>query len=136
MKLRVILLVLSLLAFLSASTGGYLYYTSLKKSAFKEADRQAVARVHAIKKNLSFFLSETIKPVRALAGIEELRNFAKRISQPLRHTRRRRRSRASAAVGHRLSVAFRQESRCTRRFAFAARPCYYRALFSFSPTLL
>jgi len=63
MKLRVILLVLSLLAFLSASSGGYLYYSSLKKSAFKEAERQAVARVHAINKNLSFFLSENIKPV-------------------------------------------------------------------------
>jgi len=73
MKLRVILLVLSLLAFLSASTGGYLYYSSLKKSAFKEAERQAVARVHAINKNLSFFLSENIKPVKTLAGMEELR---------------------------------------------------------------
>jgi len=73
MKLRLILLVLSLLAFLSASTGGYLYYSSLKKSAFMEAERQAVARVQAIKKNLSSFLSENIKPVRALAGIKELK---------------------------------------------------------------
>ena len=73
MKLRVILMVLSLLAFLSASTGGYLYYTSLKKSAFKEAERQAVARVHTIKKNLSSFLSENIKPVRALSGMKEFR---------------------------------------------------------------
>ncbi len=75
MKLRLILLVLSLLAFLSASTGGYLYYSSLKKSAFMEAERQAVARVHAIKKNLSSFLSENIKPVRALAGMKELRQI-------------------------------------------------------------
>jgi len=80
MKLRVILLVLSLLAFLSASTGGYLYYASLKKSAFKEAERQAVARVHAINRNLSFFLSENIKPVKALAGMEELRQV---LIQPL-----------------------------------------------------
>jgi len=80
MKLRVILLVLSLLAFLSASTGGYLYYSSLKQSAFKEADRQAVARVNAINKNLSFFLSENIKPVKALAGMEELRQV---LIQPL-----------------------------------------------------
>jgi len=53
MKLRLILLVLSLLAFLSASTGGYLYYSSIKESALKEAERQAVARVQTIKKNLS-----------------------------------------------------------------------------------
>jgi len=75
MKLRIILLVLSLLAFLSASTGGYLYYSSLKKSALMEAERQAVARVQAIKKNLSSFLSENIKPVRALAGMKELKQI-------------------------------------------------------------
>ncbi len=73
MKLRLILLVLSLLAFLSASTGGYLYYSSIKESAFKEAERQAVARVQIIKKNLSAYLSENRKPVRALAGMKELR---------------------------------------------------------------
>ena len=72
MKLRLILLVLSLLAFLSASTGGYLYYSALKKSAFREAERQAIARVRTIQKNLSSFLSENIKPVKALAGIKEL----------------------------------------------------------------
>jgi len=72
MKLRLILLVLSLLAFLSASTGGYLYYSALKKSAFKEAERQANARVRTIQKNLSAFLSENIKPVRTLSGIKEL----------------------------------------------------------------
>ncbi|MGB5745469.1 MAG: PAS domain S-box protein [Desulfobacterales bacterium] len=73
MKLRLILLVLSLLAFLSASTGGYLYYTSIKESALKEAERQAVARVQTIKKNLSSYLSENRKPVRALAGMRELK---------------------------------------------------------------
>ena len=73
MKLRLILLVLSLLAFLSASTGGYLYYASIKESAVKEAERQAVARVQTIKKNLSSYLSENRKPVRALAGMRELR---------------------------------------------------------------
>ena len=50
MKLRIILIVLSLLAFLSASTGGYLYYSSLKKSALKEAERQADVHVRTIKK--------------------------------------------------------------------------------------
>jgi C4-dicarboxylate-specific signal transduction histidine kinase len=77
MKLRLILLVLSLLAFLSASTGGYLYYSSIKESAFKEAERQAVARVQTIKKNLSSYLSENRKPVRALAGMQELRQVLK-----------------------------------------------------------
>ena len=71
MKLRIILLVLSLLAFLSASTGGYFYYSSIKESAFKEAKRQAVAQLDMIKKNLSSFLSENVRPVKTLAGMAE-----------------------------------------------------------------
>ncbi|MDY6792813.1 MAG: PAS domain S-box protein [Thermodesulfobacteriota bacterium] len=72
MKLRIILLVLSLLAFLSASTGGYFYYSSIKESAFNEAKRQAKSRLEMIKKNLSSFLSENVKPVKTLAGMPHL----------------------------------------------------------------
>ena len=72
MKLRIILIVLSLLAFLSASTGGYLYYSSLKESAFKEAERQADLRLRTIKKNLTIFLAENVKPVNTLAGMKTL----------------------------------------------------------------
>jgi len=72
MRLRLIILVLSLLAFLSASTGGFLYYSSLRRAAFKEAERQANTHIELIKKNLSFFLSENIKPVKALASMEEM----------------------------------------------------------------
>jgi len=72
MKLRSILLILSLLAFLSASTGGFLYYSALNDSAFKEAERQAESRLEMITKNLSSFLSENIKPVSTLAGMPEL----------------------------------------------------------------
>ena len=69
MRLRLILLVLALLAFLSASIGGLLYYSALKESAFKEADRQALSRLEMIQKNLTSYISENIKPVRAMAGI-------------------------------------------------------------------
>ncbi|MBU1712727.1 MAG: PAS domain S-box protein [Proteobacteria bacterium] len=72
MKLRIILMVLSLLAFLSATAGGYLYYSSLKESAFKEAERQAVARLEMIKVNLSSLLSEHKKSAGTLAGIKEI----------------------------------------------------------------
>jgi PAS domain S-box-containing protein len=72
MKLRIILIVLSLLAFLSASTGGYLYYSSLKESALKEAERQADLRLRTIKKNLTIFLAENVKPVKTLAGMKTL----------------------------------------------------------------
>ncbi|OQY07106.1 MAG: hypothetical protein B6I22_03750 [Desulfobacteraceae bacterium 4572_123] len=73
MKLRQILLVLSLLAFLSTSTGGYLYYSSLKVSALKTAERQAVARVEMLKRNLSGSLSENSRPVKTLASMSALR---------------------------------------------------------------
>ena len=72
MRLRLIILVLSLLAFLSASTGGYLYYSSLRRAAFKEAERQANTHIELIKKNLTSFLSENIKPVKALASMDEM----------------------------------------------------------------
>jgi len=71
-KLRLIFLVLSLLAFLSTAAGGYFYYSSLKTAAFQEAERQALTRVEIIQKNLSTFLSENVRPVRALAGMEIL----------------------------------------------------------------
>ena len=73
MKLRIILIVLSLLAFLSATTGGYLYYSSLKESALKEAEQQADLRLRTIKKNLTIFLAENVKPVKTLAGMKTLR---------------------------------------------------------------
>jgi len=72
MKLRIILIVLSLLAFLSASAGGYLYYSSLRESALKEAERQADLRLRTIKKNLTIFLAENVKPVKTLAGMKTL----------------------------------------------------------------
>ncbi len=72
MKLRMILIVLSLMAFLSAWTGGYLYYSSLKKSALEEANRQAVFHTETIRSHLSFFLYENLNSVRALAGLKEL----------------------------------------------------------------
>jgi len=71
-RLRLIVLVLSLLAIMSASTGGYLYYAFLKKAALQEAERQASTRIELIKKNFFSYLSENIKPVKALAGMDEM----------------------------------------------------------------
>jgi hypothetical protein len=56
---------------MSAATGGYLYYSSLQKSAFQEAERQAITHAEMIKKNLTSFLSENIRPAKALAGMQE-----------------------------------------------------------------
>ncbi len=70
MKLRLILIVLSLLAFLSASAGGLFSYNSLKKVSFQEAERKAAVRLTLINKNISSFLSENVKPVKTLARME------------------------------------------------------------------
>ncbi len=72
MKLRSILLVLSLLAFLSTTIGGYLYYHSLKESAFQEAEQQAEIRVEMLRINLSNMISANIQPARVLAGIPSI----------------------------------------------------------------
>ena len=72
MRLRLILLVLSLLAVLSASIGGYLYYTAIYAAAFNEADRQAKMRLEILSKSITSFLLENTKVVRVLAGMEEL----------------------------------------------------------------
>ena len=71
MKLRIILIILSLMAFVSAWTGGYLYYSSEKNSAFEDANRQAVFRAETIKNQLSFFLYQNLNSVGALAGLKK-----------------------------------------------------------------
>lgn len=74
MKLRMIIIVLTLIAFLSAWTGGYLYYSSVKNFAFEEANRQAAYHTETIKNHLAYFLNENLNSVKALAGLEELSN--------------------------------------------------------------
>ena len=61
MRLRLILLVLSLLTFLSTSIGGYLYYHNLKESALLEAEQQAEIRVEMLRINLNAQISENIR---------------------------------------------------------------------------
>jgi len=78
MKLRLILLILSLMAIIFASIGGYFYYTSLKEAAFREAESETIIRLERINKDLSQLLSEYNKPVRILAGMEELQELLSR----------------------------------------------------------
>ena len=72
MKIRTVLLVLALLAFLSASVGGYLYYSSLKGSAFIEAERQGSSHAEEIGRYVASTLSQNQMSVKALAGLEEV----------------------------------------------------------------
>ncbi len=73
MRLRIILIVLSILAFLSVSISGYLYYASLERAAFKEAEKEVALQAVKIQNTLSDYLSENLKSVRALAGLPELK---------------------------------------------------------------
>jgi PAS domain S-box-containing protein len=74
MGLRHILMVLSLLAFLSASAGSALYYSALRQAAFKEAERQAVSNTELIRKSLNSLLSEHRKATATLASMPALQN--------------------------------------------------------------
>ena len=71
MKLRSIMMVMALIAFLSTATGGYLYFSSLTDSAVREADRQAAAQVMATRNLVASNLAEDLKIVQALAGLKE-----------------------------------------------------------------
>jgi len=73
MKLRTILLVLSLLAFFSASAAGYLYFSSSRQSALSEADRNAAVSAQTIKDRLSSHLDEHLKSARAMSGLPAIR---------------------------------------------------------------
>jgi len=73
MRLRIIILILALFAFLSASTGGWLYYFSFREAAFQRTESEAHSRLTLLTRQLSIHLSEHIKPVKALSGIQQLR---------------------------------------------------------------
>ncbi len=72
MKLRIIVLVLAILAVLSASAGGGLYYHALKQAAFQHAENQANRRLELFNRQLTASISEHVKPVKALSGLKEL----------------------------------------------------------------
>jgi PAS domain S-box-containing protein len=72
-KLRVILVVLSFLSFLSVSAAGYVYFRSLQNSAYKEAEKDSALQAERIRNGVSAFLAENLKTARALAGLGEMR---------------------------------------------------------------
>lgn len=73
MKLQKIILIISLLSFISATTGGYLYYSSVTEKVDNEIHIQSDNRIKTIKNNLITYLSRSINTVKTLAGIEDIR---------------------------------------------------------------
>lgn len=74
MRLRIIILVLAILAALSATAGGGLYYYSLRQAAFQQAESHAYQRLELFNRQLTSSLSEHVNPVKVLSGLQELKN--------------------------------------------------------------
>ena len=72
MKLRTILLILGLLAFFSVTTGGFLYYSSLRTSVLHNSETQAAYHAEKIKNLISSYIVDNQKAARVLAGLKEL----------------------------------------------------------------
>ncbi len=73
MKLRLILIILSIIGVISASSAGYIYYSSLKSSAYKEVEEELGLQTLRIQDTISSYLSENLKTVQTLAGLRELK---------------------------------------------------------------
>jgi PAS domain S-box-containing protein len=73
MKIRTILIIFALLAFLTASIEGYLYYYSMKESAVRELSKETDAKIDEITNRLGLYLSDYQKIAATLAGIREMR---------------------------------------------------------------
>lgn len=82
LKLRRILILLSILSIGSASLGGYFYYSALKNAAYQEARQQANARLNIITRNISFYLDENIRVARSLAGMTPVQTLFTDYSNP------------------------------------------------------
>jgi C4-dicarboxylate-specific signal transduction histidine kinase len=72
MKLRLIILVLALLSFLSTAVGGYLYYSSLRNSALEESFYKADELVKDMADHIDFYLAEHKRSIETLAGLKEI----------------------------------------------------------------
>ncbi len=73
MKLRSILVVLSLLAFFSAVFGGYFYYSSLRGAFFDSAEQDAVAHVHTTNRFISQYIANYARIADVLSKLEATR---------------------------------------------------------------
>jgi PAS domain S-box-containing protein len=72
MKIRAIIIIFALIAFLTTSIGGYLYYYSMKENAILELSKETDTRIDNITNRLGLYLSGNQKIAATLAGIKEL----------------------------------------------------------------
>lgn len=72
MRLRSIILVLTLLALISITVSGFYYFFSLSESESLLARRRASLHTVTVKNQIESFLAGNLKPVRILAGLPEI----------------------------------------------------------------
>ncbi len=72
MRLRLILLVLSILAVVSASTGGFFYYEAVQDASIEESRRQARTRLILLTNSLEKYLTENMRVTETLAAAPAL----------------------------------------------------------------
>ena len=77
MRLRLIIIILSVFAFLSASAGGWLYYYSYREAVFEKRESDARANLNLLARQVSMHLSEHVKPVKTLSVTKEVVNALK-----------------------------------------------------------
>lgn len=81
MKLRTIILLLSLLAFLSTITGGYFYYTAIKNSAADKNKTQLMWHAEAMRDRFENQIKMNQRAARALSEYEEIRSALTKLDQ-------------------------------------------------------
>ena len=79
MKLRSILIILSLLVCLSTLVGGYIYLSSLHQSTLKRAERDATQWTKHIQSEASTHIGKQRNVVKAITGLKELADLEKHI---------------------------------------------------------
>ncbi len=72
MKLRSILVILSLLAFFSTIAGGYFYYSSLRNAFFDSAEQDAITHVHTTNNLISQYLADYSRIAEILSSLPEI----------------------------------------------------------------
>ena len=74
MKLRLIIVVLSLAAFLTASGGGYFYYYTTKNNTLQEIDKDTDKSIKELASRIELSLSPYQRMTAVIAGMNEVKN--------------------------------------------------------------
>lgn len=83
MSLRIIIIILALLSFLTTTVGGYLYYSSIKAFAFQEEQLHAKMRLESTVNHIESSFAHQQKAVKALAGLNEIKSALANRNDPI-----------------------------------------------------